>query len=158
METNERERKAALFVRGMAAHLLDEVIKADMSMHHAQIEVWKDFGISRPYGNLINPDIHIGFAEERYLCLKEVKFTLYIRQISASIYSRIRDYLIGRFGITNLPRGTPVIFDICTPGAKNAIAMHLTVKRFENGTISADYGPADDKTRELMNEVEIGNK
>jgi hypothetical protein len=150
MVKNEREMKAALFIRGLAAHILDEVIKADMSLHDVQIEMWKEFGESRPSGNLINPDIHIGFAEERYLCLNEVKLTLHIRQISASIYDRIREYLLKRFGFTNLPRGAPVIFDICSPGASNAMAMNIVVKRFENGTVSAEYGPVDEGTKELF--------
>jgi len=150
MVKNERETKAALFIRGLAAHILDEVIKADMSMHSEQIELWKHFGENRPFGNMINPDIHIGFAEERYLCLNEVRLTLHVREISASIYTRMRDYLINRFGFTNLPRSAPVLFDICTPTASNAITMNIIVKRFENGTVSAEYGPADDSTKELM--------
>lgn len=147
---DEKKIQAGLFLKGMTAHVLDEVIKADMSMHQAQIETWKHFGEYRPTGNMINPDIHIGFAEERYLCLNEVKLTFHIRQIPPSVYNRVRAYLKNRFGYTSLPVKGPVMFDFCSPTDTHSIAMNIVVKRFENGTVSADYGPADDKTGELM--------
>jgi hypothetical protein len=150
MELNEMKSKAEVFLKGITAHILDEVIKADMSMHSAQIEVWKHFGDYKPFGNMINPDIHLGFAEERYLCLNEVRFTFHIRQIPESVYYRILNYLRNTLGLTNIPVRPPVMFDFCSPTDHHAVEMNVVVKRFENGTVSADYGPADDKTGELM--------
>jgi hypothetical protein len=150
MDINESNILAGQFLKVLTSQILDEVIKADMSMHHEQIKLWKDFGENRPFGNSINPDIHIGFAEERYLCLNEVRLTFHIRRIPASVYYNVRNFVKKRFGFTNLPVRAPVMFDICSPNSRRAMAMNIIVKRFENGTVSADYGPVDDKTGELM--------
>jgi hypothetical protein len=152
MEFNEIKTQAEVFLKGITAHILDEVIKADMSMHDVQIEMWKHFGENRPSGKMINPDIHIGFAEERYLCLNEIRFTFHIRQISESVYYRIFNQLKSRFRLTNVPVSAPVMFDFCSPTDHHAMTMNIVVKRFENGTVSADYGAADEKTEELMKE------
>jgi hypothetical protein len=155
MDKTEKEIQAGRHIRGMAAHILEEVIKADMSMHNAQIEGWKKFGELRPYGDLINPDIHIGFAEERYLCLNEVKLDFHIRPVSTSILTRLGTTIISVFrsGGTNGQRQHN--FDFCSATDDNAMAMSIVVKRFENGTVSAEYRPADEVTGDLLQEVKL---
>jgi hypothetical protein len=150
MDKTEKEIQAGRHIRGMAAHILEEVIKADMSMHYAQIEGWKKFGELRPSGDLINPDIHIGFAEERYLCLNEVKLDFYIRPVSRSILTRLGTTIISvfRWGGPNGQRQHT--FDFCSASDENAMAMTIRVKRFENGTVSAEYRPADEVTEDLL--------
>jgi len=154
MDKAEKEVQAGKHIRGMAAHILEEVIKADMSMHHAQVEIWKKFGEYRPVGELINPDIHLGWAEERYLCLNEVKLDFHIRPVSTSIFTRIGTSFKNFFrsGSSNAHR--QVIFDFCSASDEDSMAMTIVVKRFENGTVSAEYGPADDSTKELINSLE----
>jgi hypothetical protein len=157
MDKTEKEIQAGKHIRGMAAHILEEVIKADMSMHYAQIVMWKKFGELRPVGVNINPDIHLGFAEERYLCLNEVKLDFHIRPVSASILNRIRTSFKNLFRSGSSTVQGQHIFDICSASDENAMAMSIVVKRFENGTIKAEYKPADQATDELMKE-EIGNR
>jgi hypothetical protein len=150
MDKTEKEIQAGKHIRGLAAHILEEVIKADMSMHHAQIEAWKRFGELRPTGDLINPDIHIGFAEERYLCLNEVKLDFHIRPVTTSILTRIGTTLFSVFRSGGSNGQRPHTFDFCSASDENGMAMTIVVKRFENGTVSADYGPADAVTEDLM--------
>jgi hypothetical protein len=157
MEQTEKEVQAGKHIRGMAAHILEEVIKADMSMHYAQIEGWKKFGESRPFGDLINEDIHIGFAEERYLCLNEVKLDFHIRPVSTSILTRLGISLINVFRSGGSNRPSQHTFDFCSASHEHAMAMSIVVKRFENGTVSAEYKAADEATEDLMKEV-TGNR
>jgi len=158
MEKTEKEGLAGIHLRGMAANILEDVIKADMSMHHAQVELWKSFAEYRPAGNGINPDIHIGFAEERYLCLHEVKLEFHIRPVSSSIYGRLRFSVRHMFGYGGAPVQIPVSFEICSPDDQNAMEISILVKRFENGTISAEYKPADETTRELLKDIKMDLK
>jgi hypothetical protein len=157
MEQTENEIQAGIHIRGMAAQILEEVIKADMSMHAAQVELWKKFSEFRPLGEMINADIHLGFAEERYLCLSEVKLDFHIRPVSASFFARVGASLKNIFGSGISTIQGQTMFDFCSPAEKNAMAMTIVVKRFENGTVSAEYNPADENTSRLLKEG-IGNR
>jgi hypothetical protein len=157
MEQTEKEIQAGIHIRGLAAQILEEVIKADMSMHDAQIELWKKFGEFRPVGEMINPDIHLGFAEERYLCLSEVKLDFHIRPVSTSIIYRIGASFINIFRSGSSTVRGQSMFDFCSASDEDAMAMSIVVKRYENGTVSAEYKPADEKTDELMKGV-IGSR
>lgn len=150
-ESNE-ELQAKEQVKGLAAHILGEVIKADMSMHQAQVDAWKRFGEYRPQGAHINPDIHIGFAEKRYLCLNEVKLTLHIKAQRKDFFSRLKLALKVLRGKNAIALHSPTIFDITSPSDTNAIQFEINVKRFENGTVKAEYKPTDAVTNELLNE------
>jgi hypothetical protein len=152
MDKTEKTIQAGKHIRGLAAHILDEVIKADMSMHYVQIEGWKKFGELRPFGDLINEDIHIGFAEERYLCLNEVKLDFHIRPVSTSILTRLGTTLINVFKSGDSNGRRQHTFDFCSASDEDAMAMTIVVKRFENGTVSAEYKPADEITEELVKE------
>jgi hypothetical protein len=137
-------------IKGMAARILEEVIKADMSMHAAQIDAWMKFKKYRPKGELINNDIHIGFADKRYLCLNEVKLSFHIKSIPLNVANRIKLAISLLKGKSSLALYTPVIFDFCPPGDEDAVSMEIRVKRFENGTVQASYGPVDNDTDDLL--------
>lgn len=153
MEKNEKEVQAGIHLKGMAAHILKEVIKADMSMHQAQTEAWKMFGEYRPWGDLVNRDIHLGFADQRYLCLNEVKLTFHIKPVPLSFFSRVKLATKLLFGFSSLILYKPTAFDLCTASDKNSMAMTMVVKRFENGTVQAEYKPVDTVTTELLQEI-----
>ena len=153
MEEVTEELQAKLYVKGLAAHILEEVIKADMSMHHAQIDAWKKFGEYRPQGDLINDDIHIGFAEKRYLCLNEVRLSFHIKNHPTNFFNRIKLAFNVLRGKNGLIFNTPTIFDITSPDEKESLHFEILVKRFENGTVKAEYKPVDNTTGEILNLV-----
>ncbi|MGD9976372.1 MAG: hypothetical protein AB7S54_00350 [Bacteroidales bacterium] len=155
MEENKEDFLAKEQVNGLAAHILQEVIKADMSMHQAQVDAWRKFGEYRPQGNLVNPDIHIGFAERRYLCLNEVKLSFHIKPHSKRFFQRIKLAFSVLRGKNGLSLHSPTIFDIATPNDKDSMHFEINVKRFENGTVKAEYKPTDSVTKDLLNEVKL---
>lgn len=155
MEEITEEFQAKLHVKGLAAHILEEVIKADMSMHQAQIDAWKKFGEYRPQGNLINDDIHIGFAEKRYLCLNEVKLSFYIKKHPKNILNRIKLAFNVLRGKNGLILSSPTIFDLSSPDDKEALHFEVLIKRFENGAVKAEYKPIDNTTREILNLAKV---
>lgn len=152
MEKNGKEVQASINLKGLASNILVEVIKADMSMHDAQIEAWKHFGEYRPRGEMINKDIHIGFAQKRYLCLNEVKLTFHIRSLPPKFIERVRYAFEILYGRRSLALYKPALYDICS-ASEDSMKMEILVKRFENGTIKAEYKPSDKATEELLNEV-----
>lgn len=155
MDESKEDFLAKEQVKGLAAHILQEVIKADMSMHQAQVDAWQKFGEYRPQGKFINPDIHIGFAEKRYLSLNEVKLSFHIKPHSKSFFQRIKLAFNVLRGKNGLSLHSPTIFDIATPSDKDAMHFEINVKRFENGAVKADYKPIDMATKDLLNEIKL---
>jgi hypothetical protein len=153
MEKNGKEVQAGIKLKGLAANILVEVIKADMSMHHAQIEAWKHFGEYRPRGDIVNDDIHIGFARQKYLSLNDVRLTFHIRPLPATFLTRVKYAFEILSGRNNLALYKPSLYDICSAKDKDSMEMEILVKRFENGTIKAEYKPTDKVTEELLNEA-----
>jgi len=153
MEESKEDLLAKEQVKGLAAHILQEVIKADMSMHQAQVDAWKKFGEYRPQGNLINPDIHIGFAEKRYLSLNEVKLSFRIKPHPKSLLQRIKLAFRVLRGKNGLALHSPTIFDIASQDEEGSFQFEINVKRFENGSVKAEYKPTDTVTQNLLNEV-----
>lgn len=150
MEKNGKEVQSGINLKGLAANILVEVIKADMSMHHAQIEAWKHFGEYRPRGEITNEDIHIGFARKRYLCLNEVKLTFHIKPLQPTFITRARHAFNILYGRSSLTPYIPALYEICSAKDNDSIEMEIIVKRFENGTIKAEYKPVDHLTEELL--------
>lgn len=150
MVESQKIVQARSHLKGLAAHILEEVIKADMSMHEVQIDAWKKFGEFRPQGELINKDIHLGFAEKNYLCLNEVRLSFCIKSIPMTFFHRIKLAFYVLKGKNRLSLYNPVVFDLCSKSDIDAISMEILVKRFENGTIQANYKPVDLVTSELF--------
>lgn len=148
-QINESERYCSS-VKGLASHLLEEVIKADMSMHEAQIEAWRKFGEYRPKGDYVNPDIHLGFAEKQYLCLNELRFSFHIECMPLNFINRIKLLFRILTGKSSLALHEPAVFDFCSPRNRKAMPMEIVVKRFENGNVRAEYKPVDNVTGELL--------
>jgi hypothetical protein len=137
-------------VKGIAADILKEVIKADMSMHAAQIEAWQWFANNRPKGEFINDDLHEGFARNMYLALSELKLQLNIKPVRLSIWKRIALAFKVLFRGTLTAGPAPVVFEICSNNEVGAMRFEITVTRNKNGTVKAAYRPADDLTAELL--------
>ena len=153
MAKDNEELLAEKQVKGLAAHILEEVIKADMSMHQAQVDAWEKFGESRPRGSHINNDIHIGFAEKRYLSLNEVKLSFHIKPYPAKFLQRLVLAFRVITGKNRLMLHSSTIFDIATPNDTNAMPFEIKIKRFENGTVKAEYKATDSTTADLLKEI-----
>jgi hypothetical protein len=153
MEKNGKKVQSDINLKGLAANILVEVIKADMSMHHAQIEAWKHFGEYRPRGENTNEDIHIGFARQRYLCLNEVKLTFHVKPLPPAFITRARHAFKILSSSSSLTPYIPALYEICSAKDNDSMEMEIIVKRFENGTIKAEYKAVDKVTEELLFET-----
>jgi len=138
-------------IKGLAKGLIEEIIKADMSMHANQVEAWTWMTTHRPRGEHIPRDIFRGFPESRYLSLNEVTFQVHLKPVPIqSFWKRLKlgtNLLFGRSTIRTIE---PYLFDFCSARDEFAQTMRITVKRLENGKIKADYGPLDARTAEIM--------
>jgi hypothetical protein len=140
-------------IKGLAKGLIEEIIKADMTMHASQVEAWAWMSKHRPNGDLIPEDIFKGFPESRYLSLNEVNCQFHIKPLPVqSFRTRFKlgmKLILGR----STSRSTgPHLFDFCGSSDENAQHFNITVKRLENGKIEADYFPADTRTSEILQE------
>jgi hypothetical protein len=139
-------------IKGLAKGLIEEVIKADMSMHVRQTEAWAWMAAQRPRGAHIPPDIFKGFPESRYLSLNEVTFKMHLKPVPVhSFWQRLKAGMNLIMGRSTLRTGQGYLFDFCSSGEESAQAMQITIKRLKDGKIKADYGPADIQTSEIMN-------
>src|SRR5512134_1346933 len=89
MAKNISEHEGSHQLKGIAADILREVIKADMSMHSAQIEAWNWFASHHPKGEYINEDIHDGFARNLYLGLSELKLQWHVKPVRLNFWKRL---------------------------------------------------------------------
>ena len=138
-------------IKGLAKGIIEEVIKADISMHASQVEAWDWMARNRPRGEHIPADIFKGFPESRYLALNEIKCDFSIKALPVqSFRQRLKLGVKLIFGKSTARSTGPHIFDFCSSGDELAQNFQITVKRLEDGNIKADYSPVDTKTSELM--------
>lgn len=138
-------------IKGLAKGLIEEVIKADISMHAGQLEAWTWMAKNRPVGKHIPEDIYKGIPESRYLSLNEVKCDFHVKVLPAKSFRQ--RVILGMkliFGNSTARSGGPYLFDFCGPDTEGAQTFQIIVKRLENGKIQADYTPMDRKTLDIM--------
>src|SRR5690606_40648252 len=73
---------------GLAKALIDEIIKADMTMHEQQIEGWTWMNQHRPKGAHIPRDIMRGLSRGRYLSINEVEFKFHVKPMPVKTFCR----------------------------------------------------------------------
>jgi hypothetical protein len=136
-------------VKGFAADILKEVIRADMSMHVAQIAAWEHFAATRPKGEYINDDLHEGFARNLFLSLAELKLEWYVKPGGMNFFSRLRlawKVLVRDAGVL----APPAVMEMAAKGDPNSVQVNIVINRFRDGAVKATYSPADDLTDELL--------
>lgn len=140
-------------LEGVASRILQEVIQADMSMHHDQMLAWQWFSQHLPKGELINHDLGEGIPRSLYLALSEVNLKFAVRPLTLSFRRRIQlawRMLIGK------ARPLPALalnLELCSPSDPTAMNMEVRITRFKNGTVKATYGPADEITEHLLKQT-----
>lgn len=138
-------------IKGLAKGLVEEVIKADMSMHASQIEAWSWMSKHIPVGDEIPREIFQGFPESRYLAMNEVSFQVHLKPLPMqSFWQRLRLGFRLLFGKSTYQNHHSHAFEFCSASDEGAQGMNILIKRFENGKIKADYLPLDQKTKEIM--------
>lgn len=130
--------------------LLEEVVKADMSMHDRQLEAWKHFSDHKPRGTKINANIDEGWAEQRYLSLNEVKFKFHARVVPESFRKRLMQafrYVIRKYEPqAYLPRNIQLTDD----EKPDSIEVTVIVKQEERGKLKLSYEPDNELTRSIF--------
>ena len=138
-------------IKGLAKGLVEEIIKADMSMHASQLEAWTWMAKNRPVGEQIPRDIFKGIPASRYLSLNEVTCDFHVKALPVRSYrQRFKEGMKLIFGKSTARAGGPHLFDFCSPDTEGAQSFRITVKRLENGKIQADYAPVDRQTSAIM--------
>lgn len=138
-------------IKGLAKGLIEELIKADMSMHERQIEAWTWMNKNRPKGAHIPHDIMKGLSRKRYLALNEVTFDFHVKPVPVqSFWDRLRLAFKLLFNKNYYSTLQPYVFDICSANDEASHPITLYVKRLENGKIKASYQPDDEITKNIM--------
>jgi hypothetical protein len=130
--------------------ILEEVIKADMTMQDRQLDAWKQFSEFKPRGEFINDDIDEGWAQQRYLTLDEVKFKFYVRLVPQNFFKRMKQglkYIIGKY---NPQAFQPSEFIITESENPDSIEVSITVKQEEKGKMKISYQPVDAETKKIF--------
>lgn len=138
-------------IKGMASNILKEVIKADLSMHMAQIEAWQWFAKHLPKGELINDDLIDGMPRNMYLAVNDLTLTFHIKPETLSFLKRVVFAFKILFKLRSTLIGYPNAYVISSSSDSLAMKVNINVKRFKNGTVKASYGPVDEQTAELIN-------
>lgn len=139
-------------IQGFASHILEEVIKADSSMHEAQVNAWTFFGKYRPRGDMINEDIHLGFAEKRYLALNEVKLIFYVKPLQFLFFKRLRLAFHTLFTSSSLPAFLKGDYDLCSSMDEKAVSIEIIISR-EKNKLTANYAIKDKIDSEVSSQI-----
>ena len=67
------------YVKGLASGIIEELVKADLTMHEMQIKQWARIVRYRPEGENIPRDVMRGFGQNQYLSLKEVELKMHVK-------------------------------------------------------------------------------
>jgi hypothetical protein len=138
-------------IKGLAKSLVEEVIRADMSMHASQIEAWTWIAKHRPRGEKIPRNIMEGLAKSRYLAMNEVNFELKLRPRPVKNYWQRALFGIRLIsGFSKFDPNQEYIHEYANNQDQRAQAFQIKIKRFENGNIQASYDPTDDATKDIM--------
>lgn len=138
-------------IKGLAKGIIEEVIKADMTMHEQQIEAWTWMNKNRPTGQEIPHDIMKGLSSSRYLAINEVSFQFHVKPVPVkTFWERWRLAYRLLYDKNYYSALQPFVFDICGSKEDEAQKFTLHIKRLENGKIKASYEPEDPNTADLM--------
>jgi len=140
-------------IRGLARGVIQEVVKADITMHEMQIEEWARLARHSPRGDYIPRDLMKGFARDHYLSLNEVVLEMNIKPLP--IESFWRRLVLGTkliFGRSFIRDGSPFLFDFCQSDDDLGQKLKLIIKRLDDGKLAASYEPSDSETATLMKE------
>lgn len=139
------------YVKGLAKGIIEELVKADLTMHEMQIEQWARIARFRPEGDDIPPDVMRGFGRKQYLSLKEVELELHVKPRSVpGFFKRVRQGFQVMFGKPILDDRSGVECEICSKEDDDAMKMTLRIQRLDDGKVKASYKPADKETSEMM--------
>jgi len=137
-------------MKNFSATLLQEVIRADVSMHAMQIDAWQWFSQHLPKGELINPDLGDGIQRNLYLALSDVNLTFHVKPLRLSFWKRLVlawKLVTGRMAVKF---DQSFAYQCCPASDPLSMKMEIRITRFKNGTVKASYAPADEATAELM--------
>jgi hypothetical protein len=146
MDTSEKKYDFESFL----SVLLDEVIKSDMTMQDRQMEAWKQFAELRPRGELINDDIDVGWAQQRYLTFEEVRFKFNVRLVPQNFFRRMRQGIRYIFGKYNPQAFYSPGFVISEAENPDSIEVTVIIKQEEKGKIKISYEPVDAHTKKFF--------
>src|SRR5690606_1736698 len=136
---------------GLAKALIDEIIRADMTMHEQQIEGWTWMNQHRPKGEHIPRDIMRGLSKNRYLSINEVEFKFHVKPVPVrTFWQRWQLALKLLYDKNYFSALQPFVFDFCGPKEEEAQSIVLKVKRLENGKTKASYEADGHQTAELI--------
>ena len=68
----------------------EEFVRADLSMHHQQKEAWKEYIAHIEDKQLLETGVLNGIAENRFLGLKEINLTMYVKPVPRSFFQRMK--------------------------------------------------------------------
>lgn len=131
--------------------ILEEVVKADLTMQDRQLDAWKHFADNKPRGGLINDDIDNGWARQRYLTLDEVKFKFNASLVPAGFFKRMKQglrYIFGKYNPQAFYQTGEMNFT--KSGDPDSFEVTITVKQQEKEKIKISYEPADELTKKVF--------
>ncbi len=68
----------------------EEFVKANLSMRHQQKEAWIEYIANIEDNQLLETGVLNGIAENRFLGLKEINLTMYVKPVPCSFFQRMK--------------------------------------------------------------------
>jgi len=130
--------------------ILEEIVKADLTMQDRQLDAWKHFSDFKPRGELINNDIEVGWAQQRYLTINEVKFKFNVRLVPGGFFKRMKQGLQYIFGKYNPQAFYYGVFEITKASSPDSVEVSITIKQEEKGKMKITYEPVGELTKKIF--------
>lgn len=128
--------------------LLAEVIRADISMHDAQVDAWRAFSELKTRTTPLNPDLFTDWAGDRYLFVKELTMKFNIRPMPVTFWQRLKQAFRYVRGKDPVFASTPL--ELSPPGTDGSFEVTITVTRREDGVVDFSYTPANATLKDIF--------
>ncbi len=146
----ERPTTDQKHVQGLAKGIIEELVRANVTMHEMQVAQWARMAAHPPRGEHLPKDIMKGFGRDQFLSLKSAELTVYLKPSQPGFLARLRMGLSIIAGRRPAHDNRPFKYELCQPGDEEAVELKLLVEKQEDGKIKASYQPADEETKTLM--------
>ena len=132
-------------LNSIAEEFLREVVKAEFSMHHLQIQAWAEMAKHPPKGVHIPDSILQGWTKNRYLGISSLELDVYLKHVSTETYwQRFKLGWSMIFGKKPRSFMDGQAFAFARSKDKDAQRFRLSVKRDEQGMFKKSVQKMED--------------
>ncbi len=127
-------------IEGLAKGIIEELVRANLTMHQMQIEGWAHTATIPPVNANVPTSVLKGLGKDQYLSLQEAALTIYVKERKLpGFFRRLRLATQILTGKLRLLHQGPYVYEMCESSDPKAYALKLLIEKTEEGKVKATY-------------------